>query len=84
VLLKLPENFRQAAAEALTTREPGATMDAGGYKPRLPRCEMASTGRHDMASIPHSKLKRRTVLCASRRYPPTPVDILSLDRRREL
>ena len=58
VLPKLAENSHEAAGKTVTTKELAATIGAGGYKPRPPRSEVASTGGHDEASIPHSKLKR--------------------------
>jgi hypothetical protein len=58
VLPKLPENLHQVAVEAVTSKELGATIGAEGYRPRLPTCEMGSTGRHDEGTVPHSKLKR--------------------------
>jgi len=42
---KWPENFHQAAAEALTTKELGATIGAGGYKPLKHRCAFCATRR---------------------------------------
>ena len=56
VLPKLPDDFHQAAAEAVTAKELGATIGAGGYKPQLPRRERVSAGRHDEGSVPHWRL----------------------------
>jgi hypothetical protein len=56
---KLPEDLHGLAAEAVTVKLLAATIGAGGCIPQLLPCEIASTGRHDQASIAHWKLKRR-------------------------
>jgi hypothetical protein len=55
ILSKLPDNFPQAAAEAVTVKELAAMMSTGGYRPQLPPCGMASIGGHEEGSIPHWK-----------------------------
>ena len=61
---KLPKNLYRVGAEAPTLKDPGSGVSAGVWKPRLPWCEMASTGRHDEGSIPHWKPRGRAALCA--------------------